>query len=491
MKKIIILVLIIAFSLFAKAPEEYTEAYSLYKNKDYAGAEKIFFDFAQQNPDHFYTTNCYYWLGMIKKAEGNYEESAKFFELAVQGKNQWKYADALLMVANVYMELADEQKAKYSYDRIIEMDKTHDNWVSDEQLQKAKKASESFVAMEEFATTDDSMTMKEEKKEETPATPIEDEVVVTPTPLTTTPTETPIVDLPEEPIVDNTKNETQEEAQNIEMQPVEETPQEDTEAETAALQEQLTENKDILSQIDENMGVLRGDLIKEKNNLLDYKEQLQALKDEKARMEMEQNKKEDPIVEEPAQEEDEDDTKAVLTPVDVGTGVALTPVTTPPVSVIDTDIIPEGSDDTIEDTPQEEMEQEEEIQPEQEPEVVREETIPPEEEPILDEYRYRDKEEIDQLVEKNNKDIERLVRDLKRSRPSFKGHVTYRFILEGNGNVKNPEILDFSWSNKSLGKKINYLILKRMRSWSFPKDNNPSSSNPVDIEIERTLKFEK
>jgi tol-pal system protein YbgF len=57
----------------------YHEAFKLLQDGDYAGAEKAFRTFVQQNPQHVLAGNAQYWLGETYYARRNYQDAATAF----------------------------------------------------------------------------------------------------------------------------------------------------------------------------------------------------------------------------------------------------------------------------------------------------------------------------------------------------------------------------------------------------------------------------
>jgi tol-pal system protein YbgF len=105
-------------SVFAKAPAEYTKAYELFNKKQYKESEKIFRDFVETNPEHFYAANCFYWLGMINLKQKDYMGALFDFEQVMTCSNEWKYSDAMIGVGSTYIKLKKYGKAKNTYERI-------------------------------------------------------------------------------------------------------------------------------------------------------------------------------------------------------------------------------------------------------------------------------------------------------------------------------------------------------------------------------------
>ncbi|MCK5760034.1 MAG: tetratricopeptide repeat protein [Candidatus Delongbacteria bacterium] len=119
MKKLILILLIFSIvSLIAKAPPEYTKAYELFNKKKYKQSEKIFRNFVEKEPEHFYAANCFYWLGMINLKQKDYLGALFDFEQVMTCSNEWKYSDAMIGVGSSYMKLKEYEKAKKTYERI-------------------------------------------------------------------------------------------------------------------------------------------------------------------------------------------------------------------------------------------------------------------------------------------------------------------------------------------------------------------------------------
>lgn len=115
------ILLVLGITIFAAAPEEYTQAYELFNKKEYAKSEKIFSDFIKNNPEHFYVANCFYWLGMINLKQKDYTGALFNFEQVMTCENIWKYSDAMIGVGSAYMKLGEYENAKNTYERIIKM----------------------------------------------------------------------------------------------------------------------------------------------------------------------------------------------------------------------------------------------------------------------------------------------------------------------------------------------------------------------------------
>ena len=68
--------------------DEYAQAFSLLKGKDYDAAQAAFEGFVKKYPDHNLAANAMYWLGETFYVRDNYEQAARIFAEAYQ-----KYPD--------------------------------------------------------------------------------------------------------------------------------------------------------------------------------------------------------------------------------------------------------------------------------------------------------------------------------------------------------------------------------------------------------------
>src|SRR3546814_7929203 len=59
--------------------EQYDHAFSLMKQRDFAGAETAWKAFVEKHPDHDLAANGLYWLGETYYVQGNYAEAARTF----------------------------------------------------------------------------------------------------------------------------------------------------------------------------------------------------------------------------------------------------------------------------------------------------------------------------------------------------------------------------------------------------------------------------
>ncbi|MBN1968643.1 MAG: tetratricopeptide repeat protein [Candidatus Delongbacteria bacterium] len=137
MKFFIILVLVtVVFA--ATTPQKYKDAYELYKNKNYEESVILFNELINEDNDDFYSGNAYYWLGMIDYNSKKYQESVLKFLKVLTCKNEWKYADAMLKIANCYERLDMNDKAMIYYDEILKLKTKNEKLVSDQVLEIAK-----------------------------------------------------------------------------------------------------------------------------------------------------------------------------------------------------------------------------------------------------------------------------------------------------------------------------------------------------------------
>ena len=110
-----------------KAPVEYNLAYQTYQQKNYKLAVEKFEKFVKLYPDHFYTGNGYYWLGIIYYKQKNYYDAIIEFEKVTTCKNIWKYPDAYMRIGLCYKHLKKYDKAIAEFTKIVKKYATSDD----------------------------------------------------------------------------------------------------------------------------------------------------------------------------------------------------------------------------------------------------------------------------------------------------------------------------------------------------------------------------
>ncbi len=85
--------------------QQYDRAHGLLmKQRDYAGAERVFSDFIARNPKHQLTPNAYYWLGRTFFVRKDFEQSVSAFATGFKNYPTSKKAPATLL--NLGMSLS-------------------------------------------------------------------------------------------------------------------------------------------------------------------------------------------------------------------------------------------------------------------------------------------------------------------------------------------------------------------------------------------------
>lgn len=102
--------------------EDYEEAYSLYKGRDFMGAISAFSSFIVKYPSTSYTDNAFYWRGECYYAMGKFSKAIDEFD-AVKNKFPQgnKVPDALLKKGYSYIKIQNISKAKSSLQKIIDL----------------------------------------------------------------------------------------------------------------------------------------------------------------------------------------------------------------------------------------------------------------------------------------------------------------------------------------------------------------------------------
>jgi TolA-binding protein len=138
MLKLIVALLISTSLLFSAPPKEYSEGYQFYKEKKYERSIEVFSKLLEQSPDGYYSGNVFYWFGMIDFNKKDYNSSILNFEKVLTCKNKWKYADALLKIANCYERKGEKDLARVQYQELYAMYEKQNNLVREDILKIVK-----------------------------------------------------------------------------------------------------------------------------------------------------------------------------------------------------------------------------------------------------------------------------------------------------------------------------------------------------------------
>ncbi len=100
--------------------KEYSEALTIFKERNYVDARKKFQDFLGAFADTEYSDNAQFWIGECYYFEGNYEKAILEYEKVVQNYSKGnKVPDALLKQAFSFLKLGDRSSSKLLFQRII------------------------------------------------------------------------------------------------------------------------------------------------------------------------------------------------------------------------------------------------------------------------------------------------------------------------------------------------------------------------------------
>jgi len=100
--------------------KEYSEALTIFKERNYVEARKKFQDFLGAFADTEYSDNAQFWIGECYYFEGNYEKAILEYEKVVQNYSKGnKVPDALLKQAFSFLKLGDRSSSKLLFQRII------------------------------------------------------------------------------------------------------------------------------------------------------------------------------------------------------------------------------------------------------------------------------------------------------------------------------------------------------------------------------------
>ena len=145
----VFLIILFSFSdlIAGKAPIEYNLAYQVYQKKDYKNAENKFREFVKLYPDHFYTGNGYYWLGIIYYKQKHYHDAIIEFEKVTTCKNIWKYPDAYMRIGLCYKQLKEYDNAIAEFKRIV---KKYETSKDQDHLNKVIEAKNLIKVLEKY-----------------------------------------------------------------------------------------------------------------------------------------------------------------------------------------------------------------------------------------------------------------------------------------------------------------------------------------------------
>lgn len=100
--------------------DTYKEAMSLIAKKDYAKAVPLLETVLNNDKNPVTRGNAYYWLGEAAYAGTDYNKAIDHFKNAFSIKSSTKADDALLMIAESYRKLGNNEEAKKAYNKLIQ-----------------------------------------------------------------------------------------------------------------------------------------------------------------------------------------------------------------------------------------------------------------------------------------------------------------------------------------------------------------------------------
>lgn len=107
-------------SLDSKTMAAYELAHDKLKNRDYAEALSLFKIVYTQNPKNQIAANAYYWEGEILYLKDNVKQAAASFKKVVDFyPNSKKMPDAMLRLADAYVDLGDSKQGVSLYQKIL------------------------------------------------------------------------------------------------------------------------------------------------------------------------------------------------------------------------------------------------------------------------------------------------------------------------------------------------------------------------------------
>ena len=108
---------------FVAEPAEtrgYDEALSVFRSGDFKAAASAFQDFVRRQPRSGYVVPAYFWLGNAQYANREYKDAIKnFTSLIERAPSHLRAPDALLSIANCYIDLKDLKTARKTLEEVL------------------------------------------------------------------------------------------------------------------------------------------------------------------------------------------------------------------------------------------------------------------------------------------------------------------------------------------------------------------------------------
>ncbi len=108
------------FTALATETKEFENAFNLFRNGDFAAANRLFSGFLGRHPQTGYRPSALFWLGNAQYANKDYKEALQSFRTMLElASNHTRAPEAMLAIANCQVEMKDTRAARRTWESLI------------------------------------------------------------------------------------------------------------------------------------------------------------------------------------------------------------------------------------------------------------------------------------------------------------------------------------------------------------------------------------
>jgi tol-pal system protein YbgF len=108
------------FTALATETKEYEDAFLLFRNGDFAAAQRQFAAFLIRNPQSGYRPSVLFWLGNAQYANKDYKDALQSFRAMLDLAAEHSRApEAMLAIANCQIEMKDTRAARRTWESLV------------------------------------------------------------------------------------------------------------------------------------------------------------------------------------------------------------------------------------------------------------------------------------------------------------------------------------------------------------------------------------
>lgn len=108
------------FTALASETKEYEDAFQLFRNGDFAAAQRLFSAFLVRNPQSGYRPSVLFWLGNAQYANKEYKDALQSFRSMLDlAAHHNRAPEAMLAIANCQVEMKDARAARRTWESLI------------------------------------------------------------------------------------------------------------------------------------------------------------------------------------------------------------------------------------------------------------------------------------------------------------------------------------------------------------------------------------